>query len=83
MHGYLGRPPSVAELAVLRLIVIGLVNKTIADRLGISENTVKAHVTHLLRKLGATNRAELAARAVARGLVDAPPETAAPEEEGA
>lgn len=74
MHGWLGRPPSPQELAVLRLLVLGLANKAIAHRLDIGEQTVKAHITHLLRKLGAHNRAELAVRAVARGLVPPPAE---------
>lgn len=77
MHSWLGRPPSAQELAVLRLLVLGFVNKAIAHELGISEQTVKAHITHLFRKLGAGNRAELSARAIAGRLVAAPPESGA------
>lgn len=53
------------------MVVSGASNEVIAFRLGISEQTAKAHVTHLLRSFGAANRAELAARAVSLGLVPA------------
>jgi DNA-binding CsgD family transcriptional regulator len=49
------------ENMVLQLVVRGARNRAIADELAISENTVKFHVANLLRKLGATNRSELAA----------------------
>jgi DNA-binding NarL/FixJ family response regulator len=48
------------ELQVLREVVAGRTNKEIAERIQISENTVKAHVTHIFDKLGASNRVELA-----------------------
>ncbi|MBI2772963.1 MAG: response regulator transcription factor [Chloroflexi bacterium] len=50
MHGRVGGPPTAQELAVLRLLVLGLANKLIAHQLGVTEQTVKAHVTVLLRK---------------------------------
>ncbi len=56
-------PLSVREREVLRLIVAGARNRAIAEQLGISENTVKFHVSNLLRKSGTTTRAELAALA--------------------
>ncbi|WIB64916.1 LuxR C-terminal-related transcriptional regulator [Curtobacterium sp. MCBD17_040] len=49
------------EREVLRLVASGARNRSIARELGISENTVKFHVSNLLRKAGAANRAELAA----------------------
>jgi DNA-binding CsgD family transcriptional regulator len=49
------------ENMVLQLVIRGARNRSIAEELAISENTVKFHVANLLRKLGATNRAELAA----------------------
>jgi len=58
------------ELDVLRLVTGGLRNKEIATRLEISENTVKYHLGHILAKLHAESRTELAARAVREGLVD-------------
>jgi two-component system, NarL family, nitrate/nitrite response regulator NarL len=48
------------ELQVLREVVAGHTNKEIAERIQISENTVKAHLTHIFDKLGASNRVELA-----------------------
>jgi DNA-binding CsgD family transcriptional regulator len=46
------------EIDVLRLMATGETNAGIAARLIISEGTVKSHVKHILRKLGAANRAE-------------------------
>lgn len=57
------------ELQVLELIVGGRANKRIALELGISEKTVKAHVGHLLAKLGVTDRTQAALLAVREGLV--------------
>lgn len=42
----------------MELLAAGRSNRLIARRLMISEGTVKSHVTHILRKLGAENRAE-------------------------
>jgi DNA-binding NarL/FixJ family response regulator len=50
------------EVEVAQLIGYGLTNRDIAQRLFISESTVKAHVRHILRKLNASKRAEVAAR---------------------
>ena len=52
---------SPRERDVLRLIAAGRRNRGIAQELGVSENTVKFHVSNLLRKSGVTSRAELAA----------------------
>jgi len=50
------------EIDVLRLMAAGETNAGIAERLIISEGTVKSHVKHILRKLGAANRAEAVCR---------------------
>ncbi len=50
------------EIEVLRLMASGDTNGRIARRLVISEGTVKSHVKHILRKLGAANRAEAVSR---------------------
>lgn len=57
------------ERAVLRLIAAGLANKQIARSLSISERTVKFHVTSILNKLDADNRAQAVAVATQRGLL--------------
>lgn len=57
------------QRAVLRLIAAGLSNKQIARSLAISERTVKFHVTSILSKLQAENRAQAVATAVQRGLL--------------
>jgi DNA-binding CsgD family transcriptional regulator len=50
------------EREVIALIVSGQSNSAIAERLVISEGTVKSHVKQILRKLGAVNRSEVIAR---------------------
>jgi DNA-binding NarL/FixJ family response regulator len=57
------------EHQVLELIVAGMANKRIALELGLSEKTVKAHVGHLLAKLGVADRTQAALLAVRTGLV--------------
>lgn len=57
------------EVDVLRLVTLGLRNKEIASRLGITENTAKFHLKNILEKLHAQSRTELAARAVREGLI--------------
>jgi ATP/maltotriose-dependent transcriptional regulator MalT len=54
------------EEEVLGLIAAGLTNKEIAQRLFLAEVTVKAHVRHILRKLGVRSRTEAAIRATMR-----------------
>jgi len=62
------RGVTTREADVLTLVVDGLTNPQIAERLYLSPRTVKAHVESLLRKTGATSRAQLAAIAVSVGL---------------
>ncbi|MGH7506232.1 MAG: LuxR C-terminal-related transcriptional regulator [Longimicrobiales bacterium] len=57
------------ETEILRLLAEGLGNKAIARRLGISEHTVKAHVSSILVKLGAGSRAEAVAIGARQGLI--------------
>lgn len=52
---------SARERQVLGLAAAGLANKELADRLAISEGTVKTHMARVFRKLGVRSRAELAA----------------------
>ena len=62
-------PLTPREREVLELLAEGLPNKSIARRLGISDQTVKFHVASIGGKLGASNRTETVRRAVRRGLI--------------
>lgn len=57
------------ERAVLALLVEGFANKEIADRLSISEKTVKTHVSNILQKLGVADRTQAAVLAVRHRLI--------------
>ena len=57
------------ETEILTLIAKGLRNREIAEVLGMSEGTVRIHVSHILAKLGATDRTEAAVQAIARGII--------------
>jgi DNA-binding NarL/FixJ family response regulator len=59
-----------AEIDVLRLIAAGNANKQIADRLSISEETVKGRVKNILSKLGANDRTHAAMIGLKRGIID-------------
>jgi DNA-binding NarL/FixJ family response regulator len=56
------------ELDVLTLIARGRSNKVIARELGVAEKTVKTHVSHILSKLGVSDRTQAALYAVRQGL---------------
>lgn len=57
------------EIQVLRLLTTGVGNDEIAERLNISQNTVKTHIKHLLDKTGFTSRTQLAIQARITGFV--------------
>lgn len=57
------------ELEVLGLLAEGIGNREIAARLGISEHTVKFHISSLLGKMSASNRTEAVAHAIRQGLI--------------
>jgi DNA-binding NarL/FixJ family response regulator len=59
-----------AEVAVLRLIADGNANKQIADRLRITEDTVKGRVKSILGKLDANDRTHAAIIGLKRGIID-------------
>jgi DNA-binding NarL/FixJ family response regulator len=64
-------PLTPRELEILRLVAQGQTNRQIADRLIVAVGTIKAHVEHILGKLGATDRTQAAVRAVELGIVRA------------
>jgi DNA-binding NarL/FixJ family response regulator len=65
----LQEPLTAREIQVLELLAEGLPNKAIAERLQISDQTVKFHVASISGKLGAANRTDAVRRAVRRGLI--------------
>jgi NarL family two-component system response regulator LiaR len=75
LHGRRGEEPnpfrelSERELGVLRLLADGLSNTEIAERLAISEHTVKSHVGNILAKLQLADRTQAAVYAWRQGIV--------------
>ena len=57
------------EVEVLQHLAGGNRNKDIADRLFISEETVKVHIKHIMEKLGASDRTQAVAIAIRRGII--------------
>jgi len=60
------------EVDVLRLIAAGNGNKQIADQLSIGEASVKSHVSNIMSKLGANDRAHAVTIALQRGIIELP-----------
>ena len=65
-----GHDLTARERTVLALLVEGLNNTEIAEKLVVSPSTIKSHVSHILRKLEVASRTEAAALAVRQHLVD-------------
>lgn len=61
---------TLREIDVLQLIAQGNANKIIADRLSVTEDTVKAHVRSILSKLGANDRTHAVTIGIKRGIID-------------
>jgi len=57
------------EVELLGYLGLGLPNKLISEKLGVSDNTVKYHIKNILQKLNISNRAEAAAYAVRHNLI--------------
>jgi len=58
------------EIELLRLMANGMSNKAIAEKLCVSENTVKYHLKNMMQKLGVQNRTEAVAHAIRMGLLN-------------
>ncbi|ODU33377.1 MAG: DNA-binding response regulator [Lysobacterales bacterium 69-70] len=63
-------PLSAREIEILRGVAAGNSNKIVAARLGISEETVKAHMKSILAKLGANDRTHAVTIGLRRGILD-------------
>ena len=61
---------SVREIEVLRLIAAGNSNREIAKHLSIGEGTIKSHVSNILSKLSASDRAHAVTIGLKRGIID-------------
>jgi DNA-binding NarL/FixJ family response regulator len=59
---------TMQEMRVLELLPKGLTNRQIGRELGVSEQTIKSHLSHAMRKLQVSDRAEAAAAAIHAGL---------------
>ena len=66
---YSDEPLTKREMDILRQLAGGNRNRDIADKLFISEETVKAHLKHIMEKLGANDRTQAVAIAVRRGFI--------------
>jgi NarL family two-component system response regulator LiaR len=66
-------PLTEREVDVLKLVAQGLTNLDIAEKLVISERTVRTHVSHILDKLHLANRTQAALYALREGLADLDP----------
>ncbi|MCL4648598.1 response regulator [Burkholderia multivorans] len=64
-----GAPLTPRQIEVLRYLAEGVPNKVIADQLGLSEKTVKAHITAIFRTLHVLNRTQAAAAGRKAGLI--------------
>lgn len=62
-------PLTHRECDVLRALAEGATNKQIADQLGISYETVKEHVQHILKKIGVVDRTQAVVWAIRRGII--------------
>jgi DNA-binding NarL/FixJ family response regulator len=66
---WIPQPLTPREIDVVELLAEGLSNKSIAERLGISDQTVKFHLASISGKLGASNRTDIVRLALRRGLI--------------
>jgi len=62
-------PLTAREKEILKYVARGYANKQIADEIGISEQTIKNHVTSILRKLNANARTDAVVRGIKQGII--------------
>ena len=58
------------ELEVLKLLAVGMYNKEVAEKLNISERTVKNHVSNIFKKIEVTDRTQAAVFAIRNNLIE-------------
>ena len=68
----LATPLTPRELEILSYVARGYINKQVADKLGISEQTIKNHMTSILRKLDANDRTQAVVLALHYGWISTP-----------
>lgn len=66
-------PLSPREMEILDIVTGGLTNREIAHALGLSEQTVKNHMTSILRKLSVNDRTQAVVYAIRQGWIEMPP----------
>ena len=67
-----GKKLSEREEQILQLVATGMTNREIAQKLTISPNTVKVHLSNIFEKIGVASRTEAALYAIEHGVVDVP-----------
>jgi DNA-binding NarL/FixJ family response regulator len=60
---------SVREIEIVGYVAAGRRNRQIAEQLGLTEDTIKAHMSNILGKLGASDRTHAVTIAVRRGII--------------
>ena len=68
-HQMILEAPTQRERKVLELLSLGMTNNAIASKMALSESTVRSHVRAITQKLGAQNRVQAVARALALGII--------------
>ena len=63
------KPLSSTQVEIVRLVAVGYTNREIAERVFLSENTVKSHLQEIFRKLDVRNRVEAALHANREGWI--------------
>ena len=58
------------EIAILRLVAIGMANKQVASELGLSEETIKGHLKNIFSKLDVADRTHAVTVAARRGIIE-------------
>jgi DNA-binding NarL/FixJ family response regulator len=66
---YSDKPLTAREVEILGQLAGGNRNRDIAEKLYIAKETVKAHIKHIMEKLGAFDRAQVLAIGVRRGII--------------